>query len=100
MNTECKTSDVMLSSYNFMVVLHLEYAVQFCSLSYRKEIDLLEKIQQSATRIIRTLGAQPFEERLFTLGKRCLQGYVIQVYKYLKKFTNVDYSKFCEVLAN
>lgn len=95
----------MLSSYNSMVVPHLEYAVQFWSLNYRKEINLLEKIQQSATKMIPTLSAQPFEERLkslslFTLGKRRLRENVIQVYKYLKKIINVDYSKLCELLAN
>ncbi|XP_050725194.1 uncharacterized protein LOC127002931 [Eriocheir sinensis] len=104
-NFECKTPDVMLSLYNSMVRPHLEYAVQFWTPYYRKDIALLERIQRRATKMIPTFRAQPYEERLkrlnlFTLEKRRLRGDMIQVFKYLKKFNNVDYSKFFELQTN
>ncbi len=35
-NIEYKTQEVMLSLYNSMVRIHVEYAVQFWSTKYRK----------------------------------------------------------------
>lgn len=41
-NFDCKTSQVMLTLYNFRVRPHLQYAVQF--VSHKKGIKLLESV--------------------------------------------------------
>lgn len=64
----CKTPEVMLSLYNSMVRPHLEYAVQVWSPNYRKDIDLLERIQRRATKMIPPLRALSYEGRLRQLN--------------------------------
>ncbi len=101
-NFKYKTPEVMLSLFNSMVRPHLEYAVQFWSPNYRKDIESLERIQRRATKMIPPLRALPYEERLkglnlFTLEKRRLRGDMIQVFKYIKGFSNVDHSKLFEL---
>ena len=67
-NFEYKIPQVMLSLYNFMVRPYLEYTVQFWSPNYRKDIELMERVQRRATKIIPTLRSQPYEERLKRLN--------------------------------
>ena len=65
----------------------------------RKDIDLLEKVQKRATRLMMKDTNLSYSERLkilniTTLETRRLRGDLIQVFKFFKGFDNVQHSDF------
>ncbi len=101
-NISFKTIDVILPLYTNLARPHLEYAVQFCLSHHVKDIAKLEAVQRRATKMITSLRNKPYEERLarlnlFSLEKRRLRGKIIQYFKILKGFTNVDASNMSSI---
>ena len=99
---EFKSEKVILALYNSLVRPHLEYCVQFWSPYYRKDIEKLEKVQRRITKMIPRLRNKSYEDRLeelklFSLTKRRLRGDLIEVFKIMKGFDNLDMNKYFEI---
>ena len=91
--------DMFKTVYPTLVRSHMEYAAQAWSPGYKKDIELLEKVQQRATKLVHSIKNETYERRRFllklpTLKDRRLRGDLIQVYKIVHGLENVDCSKF------
>ena len=94
-----RDKSLIIPIYKAIVRPHLEYCIQAWRPHLRKDIDLIEKVQRRATKLIPEFRGLAYEDRLkrcklTTLETRRSRGDMIEVFKILKGFENIDSGRF------
>lgn len=101
-NISFKSKDNIVRLYKSLVRPRLEYCVQAWCPYVRKDVEMLEKVQRRATKMIEGYGNLKYEDRLMKTGlisleKRRARGDLIQVFKIIKGIDKLDYRNFFEI---
>ena len=103
-NITYKEKSLIVPLHKAIVRPHLKYCIQAWNSYLRKYINMLEKIQRRATKLIPGLRDISYGERLeecglTTLETRRLRGDQIEVFKILNGYENIDSNIFFSKLS-
>ena len=95
--------EMFIKLYKSLVRPHLEYANVIWHPQFKRQSQLIEKVQRRATKLLTKLKDKPYHERLMALKLPSLKfrqtrADMIQTYKILNNIDNVnrnDFLKFC-----
>jgi ribonuclease P/MRP protein subunit RPP40 len=93
---EYRDLDLIKSLYTTFVRPHLEFAVSVWSPHTQGDIDILEKVQRGATKLVPSLRKLDYEDRLKAMGLTKLElrrerGDMIQFYKLIHGIDDVNW---------
>ena len=91
--------------YKAYIRPHLEYCVQAWSPHLVKDIEVLEKVQQTATKLVPELRKYDYQERLnrlniTTLQQRRIRGDLIEVFKIMTGKERIKREQFFQLATN
>ena len=98
-NIRCKTKNIIVRLYKALVRPHMEYCVQAWRPHLAKDINILERVQRRATKMIEGCRGKSYEERLkftglITLEQRRTRADMKEVSKILKGFEGLEANRF------
>ena len=91
--------ETFLTLYSTYIKPHLEHCIQVWAPYFNKDIDILEKVQRRATKLVWCTKNLSYEQRLeylglYSLSRRRQRGDLIETYKILRNTEDIDYRKF------
>ena len=95
--------EVILPLYSALVRPHLQSCVQFWTLQYKRDMELLEQVQRKAAKIIMGLEHLSYKDRLrelFCLEKRRLRGDLTNGHNYLREGSQKDGTRLFSVVPS
>jgi len=98
-----KEPKIMLSFYKTFVRPHAEYCCFAWNLPYKKDKELLEKIQHRYTKMIINMQGKTYEKkslRLWTLEERRNRQDIIEVFKMYRGYSSVALHELFEIDTN